>query len=277
MEQNDLKMLADAVVRLEQQSFAMTLATMVGMPIEAFMKMLPAGAQTSVANAVNKALDQCLKVAVRTMKNETATAPHNTAHRLMTGATGAAGGFFGIAGLAVELPVTTTLMLHSIAEIARSHGEDLSDPANALACLEVLAFGPNAGNTEALESAYYATRAALAQATREAAAYLAERGLTRKGAPVILQFLTKIASRFGIEVTEKAAAQMIPVAGAVGGMTANLLFTSHFQRLAEGHFAVRRLERIYGTETVREEYERLRMALPAESRQRHGADRVRRA
>jgi hypothetical protein len=41
---------------------------------------------------------------------------------------GAAGGTFGLAALPVELPVSTTIMLRSIAEIARSEGEDLSDP-----------------------------------------------------------------------------------------------------------------------------------------------------
>jgi hypothetical protein len=38
----------------------------------------------------------------------------------------------------------------------------------------------------------------------------------------------------------------------------NVLFTSHFQRLAEGHFTVRRLERKYGAELVRQEYDAIR-------------------
>jgi EcsC protein family len=47
-----------------------------------------------------------------------------------------AGGTFGLAALPVELPVSTTIMLRSIADIARSEGEDLSDPETALACVE---------------------------------------------------------------------------------------------------------------------------------------------
>ena len=153
-------------------------------------------------------------------------------------------------------------MLHSIAEIARNYGEDLSQPASALSCLEVLAFSSNPAKADAIESAYYATRTALAQATREAAAYLTEKGVAKKGVPVLIDFLAKIGSRFGIEVSEKVAAQLVPIAGAVGGMASNVLFTTHFQRLAQGHFAIRRLERIYGAETVRREYEALRSALP---------------
>ena len=161
-------------------------------------------------------------------------------------------------GLLAELPLTTTVMLHSIAEIARSEGEDLSTPEGALACLQVLALGPQGTQVEAMESAYYTTRAAMAQVTREAASYVAQKGLTKEGAPVLISFLGRIAARFGLEVSEKAAAQMIPVAGAVGGLTLNVLFSNYFQRLAEGHFAVRRLERKYGAETVRREYERVR-------------------
>ena len=54
---------------------------------------------------------------------------------------GAIGGAFGFAALAVELPISTTILLRSIAEIARAEGEDLSRPEARLACLEVFALG----------------------------------------------------------------------------------------------------------------------------------------
>jgi hypothetical protein len=131
----------------------------------------------------------------------------------------------------------------------------LSQPESALACLEVLALGPDRARGEAIESAYYATRTALAQVTRDAAAYVAQKGLAKEGGPVLLSFLSRVAARFGIEVSEKAAAQLIPVAGAAGGLALNVLFMHHFQRLAEGHFTIRRLERKYGAEVVRRQYE----------------------
>ncbi|MDH3252238.1 MAG: EcsC family protein, partial [Ignavibacteria bacterium] len=40
--------------------------------------------------------------------------------------------------------------------------------------------------------------------------------------------------------------------------TINLVFMSHFQDMARGHFTIRRLERSYGENLVRQEYERLR-------------------
>ncbi len=260
---HDFADLEAAVTLLEARSFAMTVAAKVGMPVEAILHMLPGRTQQSVSNAVNKALGQCLHAALALGHPAYATVRSKRAHTLATAATGAIGGFFGLPGLVVELPVTTTVMLHSIAEIARRQGEDLSQPENALACLEVLALGPEGTRGEALDSAYYATRAALAQVTRDAATYLAQKGVTREGAPVLVAFITRIASRFGLEVSEKAAAQLVPVAGAAGGLALNVLFTDHFQRLAEGHFTIRRLERTYGPNLVHQEYEQVRAARPS--------------
>ena len=263
MDPRDLRRLSAAVRNLEEQSFAISVTNKIGVPINGLMKLLPERTHASISSAVNKTLEQCLRVALSSMRGRASRTPNKRMHKLVTAATGAAGGFFGLPGLAVELPVTTTAMLRSIAEIARSHGEDLTDPRSALACLEVLALGNNAGARNTVESAFYASRAALAQVTREGASYLAEKGLTRTGAPPLLQFLSKIAARFGVEVTEKAAAQLVPLIGAAGGMALNVVFTSHFQKLAEGHFEVRQLERAYGPDAVRVEYDRLRAARSA--------------
>ena len=193
--------------------------------------------------------------------SEIVSAIYKRSHTAATAITGAVGGFFGLPGLLVELPVTTTVMLHSIVEIARSHGEDFSSPESGLACLEVFALGPQNTHPEAQESAYYATRAALAQVTREAVSYITQKGMAKESAPALFSFVGRIASRFGLEVSEKVAAELVPIAGAAGGLTLNILFSQHFQSLAEGHFMVRRLERKYGREAVRQDYELARPLL----------------
>jgi hypothetical protein len=66
-----------------------------------------------------------------------------------------------------------------------------------------------------------------------------------------------VASRFGITVSEKVAAQAVPVLGAAGGALINTIFIDHFQDIARGHFIVRRLERKYGADLVKEEYLKL--------------------
>jgi len=170
---------------------------------------------------------------------------------------GAAGGFFGLPGLIVELPISTALMLRSIADIARSEGEDLSPVDAHLACITVFALGGRTRSDDAAETAYYAVRAALARALSEAAEFVAQRGIMEEGAPMVIRVMANLASRFGIIVTDKMAAEMVPVVGALGGASINLLFISHFQAVARGHFIVRRLERKYGPESVKREYETL--------------------
>jgi hypothetical protein len=83
------------------------------------------------------------------------------------------------------------------------------------------------------------------------------RGAIQEGGPMLLRFITQVASRFGVVVTQKVAAQTLPVIGALGGAAVNYTFMQHFQDIARGHFTVRRLERTYGKELVRSEYDRI--------------------
>jgi hypothetical protein len=121
--------------------------------------------------------------------------------------------------------------------------------------LRTLPRGRHAG-----ESGYFAVRAMLAKSVTEAARFIAERGIIEEGAPVLVRFTTLVASRFGVVVSQKFAAQALPVVGALGGASVNYVFIEHFQEIAQGHFTVRRLERVYGKDVVRAEYERLAKA-----------------
>jgi len=177
-------------------------------------------------------------------------------HKVMATASGAAGGALGLASLPIELPISTVIMLRSIAEIARSEGEDLSDPEAALSCMQVFALGGRAASVDASESGYFAVRAMLAKSVSQAARFVIERGALEEGAPVLVRFLAQIASRFGMVVSQKAAAQAIPLLGGLGGAAVNYAFIEHFQDVARAHFTVRRLERTYGPDIVRQEYER---------------------
>jgi hypothetical protein len=177
-------------------------------------------------------------------------------HKAAVAASGAVGGLFGLGGLAVELPVTTVVMLRSIADIARSEGHDLTHPETPLACLEVFALGAGGGDG-ATETGYYAVRTALSRTLTEAARHIAEHGVTRKGAPALVRAVAAVAARFGIVVEQKVALAAVPVLGAVSGSTINTLFIDHFQKRARGHFVVRRLEAVHGYEAVRRAYEDL--------------------
>lgn len=246
-----------AVELLERPSLIARVSDLIGQPIEHVVDALPQGTSNRIQSTVRTALEKLLAMSVRTIDPLERGPAANLKHTLGTGITGAVGGFFGAPALPVELPVTTSILLRSIADVARSEGEDITSLDTRLACLEVFALGGQSSSDDASETGYFAVRAALARAMSEAARHLAERGFAREGAPVLARLIAAIASRFGTVVSEKVAVQSVPILGAIGGASINVLFARHFQDVARGHFTVRRLERNHGSEVVRREYLRI--------------------
>ena len=257
LEADDLHALKDAVDILENPGFAMHVTNLIGKPIEQAVDVLPESVSRRIGDATRSALQSSLRVAVSTMSNERALRPSNMMHKVLTTLSGAVGGAFGLPALAIELPVSTTIMLRSIADIARGEGENIRMAETQLACIEVFALGGHSPSDDGAETGYYATRAALARAVSEAAKYLAEKGLAAEGSPAIVRLITQVATRFSVPVSEKFAAQAVPAIGGAGGAAINLVFINHFQDMARGHFTVRRLERKYGTEVIQREYEEI--------------------
>ncbi len=258
----ELDELRQAKSLLENPGLAAKLANYVGSPVEKGMKMLPKRVQSGVHAATEKALMKALDFAVKSLGTSSGvrgTRPaRNKTHKLAVATSGAIGGAFGIAALSIELPLSTTIILRSIADIAASEGEDPRQIDTRLGCLMVFALGsPRDQRDNATESGYFAARSALATAVTEASKHLAQKGLAKGGGPALVRFMSLIAARFGIVVSEKTAAQLVPVIGAAGGAIINTLFIAHYQDMARGHFIVRRLEKIHGAEPVRLAYEKL--------------------
>ncbi|HEY5528709.1 MAG TPA: EcsC family protein, partial [Thermoleophilia bacterium] len=198
-----------------------------------------------------------LEFSIYTLGGREPRRPRYLLHKLVVVGSGTASGLIGLAALAVELPFSTCIILRSIADIARAEGHDLSDMEVRLECLEVLALGGRSRKDDAVESGYWMVRGALAKSVSEAASHLAEKGLTKEGAPALVRFIAIIGSRFSTLVTEEAAAKAIPVVGALSGGTINYLFMDHFQEMAKGHFVVKRLEKKYGAALVEKTYKDL--------------------
>jgi hypothetical protein len=247
-----------AVACLEATSFAQRLTDAIGRPVGILSRTVPQSARRAVAHASETALRGALKLALRTIDLKASAKAGNRAHKLASAISGALGGAFGFAALPLELPISTTILLRSIAEIAREEGEDLTAPSAALACVEVLALGGKEDEEAALESSYFAVRAALAKSVSDSARFVAEQGLGAQSATVVARLISQIAAGFGVVVSEKFAAQAAPILGAIGGATVNAAFADHFQTLARGHFIVRRLEREHGASLIAFEYQRLR-------------------
>jgi hypothetical protein len=256
-ETKDHQDLKASVQALEHPGWAIRLINFLGAPIEALIRVLPRPLSLMIRWLTERALGKSLELAIATLGKWAAPRPSKGTHRGLVMVSGALGGFWGLPGLLFELPASTTLMLRAIAAVAQGEGEDLEAPEARLACLEVFTLGGARAGDDAAETGYYAVRASLARLVAEAAEFLAGRGAVQEGAPVLIRLMTAVTSRFGVVVSEKALAEMVPLIGALGGALINLLFISHFQAMAGGHFIIRRLERKYGPETVRKEYERL--------------------
>ncbi|QCX01541.1 EcsC family protein [Aggregatimonas sangjinii] len=252
----DELVLINAKKKMEDIGWAMKGLNKVGNVIEGRLQMLPKKRQKWLQELSFKVLHSVVRSNLFSMKkNGAKTAPWNRTYKALVTSSGAIGGAFGATAFAVDLGITTKLMMRSIMDIARSEGEDLNEMDTQLACLQVFALGGKSKHDNSLETGYYASRIAVGSAVKGGTKTL---GALVVGSPnPILAALAVIASRFSIQVSEKFVAQAVPVLGAAGGASINLAFLSHFQQMAHAHFSIRRLERIYGEELVKESYEQL--------------------
>ena len=268
METNDIRDLKKAVELLESPSIIARLAQMVGSPLESTVKKLPASVSVKLNSAVEAALHKAADMALWSLDNEPKKSASTKLHKMFAATSGAVGGAFGFTSLLLELPVSVTIMMRSVADVARSEGFDLTEFSTKKNCIEVFALGGVSKKDDAVETGYYFSRGFLTESMRHLSKELAEiatkqgsKGLgfiaPKQGAKWLSEIIEKVASRFGVVITNKFAAQAVPVIGAITGATLNTLFTDFYQSMARGHFIVRRLEEKYGEEIVKSEYERI--------------------
>jgi hypothetical protein len=158
--------------------------------------------------------------------------PWRRSSKLIAAATGGVSGFAGAPGIAADLPVTTCLMMRSIAEVARAHGEDLASVDTRQACIEVFAFGGPEIGDEDIDVAYWTIRGSMSHAS-------------------ISLVIRQVAARFGVTLSQKYVTQAVPLIGAAAGSTLNYVFMDYYQRMARVHFTLRALERHHDPDAVR--------------------------
>ncbi|WP_341647894.1 EcsC family protein [Thauera humireducens] len=255
----DLDALARARALLERPSLTARLSSLVGSPLEKGMAHLPASWRGKVGAIAHDALLKAMDTAAKTLKPEARDASPRL-HKLLGSVSGGAGGAFGLAGLAVEIPVSTVLIMRAILDIARAEGRTSAAHGRGWPRWKCSRSVAAAAGDDAAESGYYAVRAALATTVGEAARHLAEKGLTSEGAPALVRLITLVAARYKVQLTQKAAGMLVPGIGAAAGAGINLMFMNHFQDVSRGHFTVRRLERRYGAEAVQAAWQALEAA-----------------
>lgn len=146
-------------------------------------------------------------------------------HKAVVLASGASGGFFGMPGLLWDLPITTAMIMRSVADIARSFpGEDLASDDTKRACIEVFASGSPLAEDDEADLGYWVARSAIRHATIEAT-------------------IRVVAARFGAVLSEKLLAQSVPILGAAAGAGLNYVFIDYYQEMARVQFMIRGVER----------------------------------
>jgi EcsC protein family len=256
------KVLQRAFFLLERRNFAARLADYAGQPVDRLLRMMPKPASAGLNRAIEAAMLRSLTLAISSIEPKSKHRPAPELASLLAGINGGISGFFGFAALPIELPLTTTLMLRSIADIARHHGEDLSRLEARLACMEVFALGAG-GGPKRMDIGYYASRALLSKLAGQASAYLLERNAASASASVANSLVSELSSRFGVIVSERFAASALPIVGAIGGAAINMIFMHHFQSVAQAHFSLRRLERWHSQPLIQRHYEVLASQLSA--------------
>lgn len=248
-----------------------------GAMAEHTLERLPKRMQAFTLRISHRAIQECLHWALKSVPEKSsakrdrrahfsqATAASQTNgfwHTCATGVTGGVSGFFGVATLLVELPVTTTLMMRSIAAIASDFGFDLRDPQTTLDCLFIFTLGGPDASDDGMNTSYLGSRMAFAGLMREAGAVLGAQGarqilnsLEKETAPIIVKLISEVATQFGERVSKKLLAQMTPVIGALGGAALNIAFSNYFSQAARFHFGLKRLEISHGEAIVKKAYQ----------------------
>lgn len=265
----DLETLKHAKFTMQNLGWAIRNVNKIGNTVETGISYVPEKVLVKVQSITQVVLLKIIKANLLTIqKNKTFNKPAKNTYKGIVTGTGALSGFFGsttgfgTAIFASEVTLTTKFLMRTIMDIARSEGEDIYTLEGQMACLQVFALGGESKDDDGMETSYYTTRIALNSTINKVSASGLKAGLDSlvKGASVlgsnyIGNYISKIAGRLSLIISEKFLAQAVPIIGAVGGGGLNYVFVDHFQKMASAHFTIRHLERKYGEAEIKLAYE----------------------
>ena len=267
LSQEDLETLSKAKKDLENVGMLMKGINSLGGFIDSGIELIPKQKQEWFQKKISGLLKSIVNVNLSTMqKGQTFKEPSKKTYKAIVTGSGAAGGFFGSTtgvgtiAFVADLSFATNIMMRSIMDIARSEGEDLYNLETQLNCIQVFAMGGTSKDDDSMDTIYYGGRVALDNAVKAAGSYMTKNGiqglnkLLMNSTNPLMKLLSMISSRFTVQVSEKFMAQAVPIAGAAAGGAINLIFINHFQKIAKAHFVIRRLERRYGKDLIKNLY-----------------------
>ena len=194
--------------------------TMLGTRAESLLDRLP----EPMRNGLHSATEQALRVAMRTAWGSRAIVPDQSTwtDRTITTAMGAVGGLGGLPGALVELPLTTTMLLRTIQTEAARQGFNPDLESVRFDCVQVFGAAGPLAHDDGSDLGFLSLRMALTGRALE-------------------KLISTVAPKLGIALSQKVAAQSVPVLGAIAGASTNFIFTRYYQDMAHVHFGLRNL------------------------------------
>lgn len=214
-----------ARVYLSAGGLGMELLTVIGGKAENLLNRLPGFIRKRMDGLVHGALERSIRAASASrgvMRDR-----GDWFNRLTPAATGALAGVGGLPGALVELPVTVTLLLRGMLDIAVEHGLDPDSDEVRMECLRIFSTAGPFSYDDGADLGLVAARLSITGHT-------------------VQSLLTRIAPRLSVVLGQKLVAQATPVLGAVAGASINYTFARYYQQLSRVHFGLLRMERETG-------------------------------
>lgn len=210
----------------------LALVTRLGGALEGQFALLPEALRLRAEQITAQALEQAYGLAA-----QGARLPETGGRGPMAAvmASGAAGGMAGLAGAIAELPFTITVLLHAIRREAARAGYDPDDPWIRAEALRTFGSGSPIAADDGIDTSFFTAR------------------LTLTG-PAIQALIAKVAPRLAATLSQKLAAQSVPVLGALSGAALNAAFLRYYRETAAIRFALLRLAETHGAEPVLEAF-----------------------
>ncbi|WP_300548875.1 EcsC family protein [Roseovarius sp.] len=199
---------------------AIDVLNLVGGQAEGLLDRLPVAVRLRLGEVTESALHRAMDMAHRS-RDVVGDQPGWMA-RAVTTAMGAAGGMGGLPTALAELPVTTTVLLRAIQDVAIEYGFDPAEPSVRFEAVEVFGAAGPLSDDDGADLGFIGTR------------------VTVTGA-ALNSLIARVAPRLATVLGQKLAAQTVPILGAAAGAATNYAYTSYYQQMAHVHFGLRRL------------------------------------
>ncbi|PIV79682.1 MAG: protein EcsC, partial [Rhodobacteraceae bacterium CG17_big_fil_post_rev_8_21_14_2_50_63_15] len=196
----------EALVRRNAQAgnAAIDLLNLIGGRAESLLDRLPEAVRARLDSATEDALRYAAEAAHRS-RGTLGVVP-GWRMRALTTVMGAAGGMGGLPTALAELPITTTVLLRAIQDVAVEHGFDPQEPGVRFGSIEVFGAAGPLTRDDGANLGFLATRMTLTGS--------AMRGL-----------IARVSPRLATVLGQKLAAQTIPILGAAAGAATNYAYT----------------------------------------------------